>query len=60
MLKLIAFVVDQTSFALCPLMVVLGFRESVTVGAVVDGGPVMTVTVTVVAAAPPLPMARKV
>jgi hypothetical protein len=64
MVTLLAFVVDQTSFALCPALIVFGFTESAMVGtvveAVVGAGAAVTVTVTVALAAPPLPRARKV
>jgi hypothetical protein len=60
MLMVVALVVDQMSFALCPTVIVLGFTERVTMGAVVDIGPVVTVTVTVVVAVPPPPTACRV
>jgi hypothetical protein len=64
MLTLLAFAVDQTSFALWPALIVFGFRESAivgtVVGVVVGAGAAVTVTVTVAVAAPPVPTARKV
>jgi hypothetical protein len=48
MLMVVALVVDQISFALCPTLIALGLRERVTLGAVVERGPVVTVTVTCV------------
>src|SRR5438270_11718987 len=64
MLTLLAFAVDQTSFAVCPTVIAFGLTESVMVGAVADTGvgtgAAVTVTVTVALAAPPRPTARKV